>query len=221
MATMTTMTTELTASQKALLTMTQSAFPIAADPYAAIAAQISTADEPVSADQAYQILRELREQGYVRRLGPVFDSYKLGYVSTLCAVEVPDDQIDEATTLINSFYNITHNYLRANKYNIWFTVIAVDRQQLQSIIAEIEDRLEVQVLQLPAIRLFKIRVDFNFSDHQRMNDMSQQKVTYPDQVIATPLSTADKALIRIAQDDSFAGRYPYADLAQTLSNELV
>lgn len=105
-------------------------------------------------------LKAIRESGEIRRLGASFDSRKLGYTSTLCAVRVPAEQLDQAVEVINSYPNVTHNYERNNRFNVWFTLIAPGEQRIAEIIQEIGEKAGIgPILNLPATRLFKIKVD--------------------------------------------------------------
>ena len=195
------------------LTLTQSSWPIDHDPYLVISQVLE-----ISRDAAYALMNEARAAGLIRRIGPVFDSYKLGYVSTLGAVKVPERRLEAVTAIINSYTSVTHNYLRANAFNIWFTVIAWGDQELQRVIAEIADKTGLAILQLPALKLFKIRVDFNLSD--------QKRAAYPSSTITPTLVTpqsfspTDQQIIRILQENSFEGYYPYERLAKDISAAL-
>ena len=69
----------------------------------------------------------------IRRTGGIFDSRRLGYVSTLCAVEVPNARVPVVAELIQGIDEITHNYLRDHpKYNMWFAFIASSQQRIES-----------------------------------------------------------------------------------------
>jgi DNA-binding Lrp family transcriptional regulator len=61
---------------------------------------------------------------------------------------------------VNAFPEVTHNYVREGEPNCWFTLIAPDVERTREIIREIEERLDVTVLDLPATRTFKIKVSF-------------------------------------------------------------
>lgn len=198
------------AQERKLLSLIQSYFPLVSDPYEEIAREIGS-----SGEEAFAMLTDLRKRGFIRRIGPVFDSYKLGYTSTLCALSVPEEEVDKVADFINSFYNVTHNYLRENTYNIWFTVIAFGNAELQRIISSIEEVADCRVLQLPAIRLFKIKVDFNISDEERKP--YKKAATVPSLVEPLVFYAEDKVLIRQAQEYEFGDRYPFKALAYTSS----
>ena len=96
----------------------------------------------------------------IRRMGANFQSAKLGWVSTLCAARVPEDRMDAFAAVVNACPGVTHNYVRAHVYNIWFTLISPSREHEAETLAAIERETGIAVLNLPATRLFKIRVDF-------------------------------------------------------------
>jgi DNA-binding Lrp family transcriptional regulator len=65
--------------------------------------------------------------------------------------------------VVNTYPGVTHNYEREGDYNIWFTLIAPSRKKINRILAEISRKTGVGgILNLPALKTFKIAVDFNF-----------------------------------------------------------
>ncbi|QNB48108.1 AsnC family transcriptional regulator [Thermanaerosceptrum fracticalcis] len=140
---------------KELLTLIQSDFPISPRPYLDLAIQLGITEEEVITR-----LRKMSEEGLIRRIGAIFDSRALGYTSTLCAMEVPEERIAETARVINSYPGVTHNYTRQHDYNLWFTLITPSPEVLQQIIGEIEKKTGLKVYNLPALKLFKIKVNF-------------------------------------------------------------
>ncbi|MGN0058872.1 MAG: hypothetical protein ACI362_00105 [Coriobacteriales bacterium] len=134
----------------------QSGFPIAPDPYGALAEQLGFAR-----DEVEEALLDLREEGLVRRIGASFDSKRLGYSSTLCALAVPPERADEVAKIINAYPGVTHNYLRENRYNIWFTLITRSAEDRTRILGQIVEKSGCDdLLDMPATKMYKIRVDF-------------------------------------------------------------
>jgi DNA-binding Lrp family transcriptional regulator len=84
----------------------------------------------------------------------------LGYTSTLCAAQVPEERLEDFVEMVNRYPGVTHNYLRRHHFNVWFTLIAESRERLDQILAEIKAASGVEVLSLPALEVFKIKVDF-------------------------------------------------------------
>jgi hypothetical protein len=54
--------------------------------------------------------------------------------------------------------------LRRHTYNVWFTFIGPSWQDIEDSLAEITKETGVKVLNLPAERMFKIRVDFRMQE---------------------------------------------------------
>jgi siroheme decarboxylase len=141
---------------RAILNEIQSHFPIVSRPYAELGKRVGASEAEVLAR-----VKAMTEAGIIRRLGANFTSRKLGYTSTLCAARVPPDKLDYFVAVVNRYPGVTHNYLRQHHYNVWFTLIADSEARLNRILEEISQAAEVpEILSLPAIEVFKIKVDF-------------------------------------------------------------
>lgn len=143
-----------------ILNQIQQRFPVSARPYEALGKNLD-----ISEEEAHQRVTRLRKSGMIRRLGGVFDSGRLGYVSTLCAVAVPEEMVEAAASLINPLPGVTHHYLRDHRLNLWFTLIAPSRKHLEETLQHLEKQLMEQaaagpLLNLPSIKTFKIKVQF-------------------------------------------------------------
>jgi DNA-binding Lrp family transcriptional regulator len=141
---------------KNILNEIQSDFPVTSRPFLEIGNRFG-----MSEDEVIVRIRRLKEDGIIRRIGGNFNSRKLGFTSTLCAAKVPDEKITEFVEAVNSYKGVTHNYLRKNPYNIWFTFIAPDMAAIENYLNEIALKTGVRdILNLPAEKMFKIKVDF-------------------------------------------------------------
>jgi len=141
-----------------ILSALQSDFPLDPHPYHVLAQKLDTDPETILA----RVLA-LIDQGTIRRLGASLDSRKLGYSSTLAAVRVPENNVESAAEIINQYPEVTHNYLRENLFNIWFTLIAPSDHRIATILEEIRIRLALNpddILNLPVRRLFKLDARF-------------------------------------------------------------
>ena len=119
----------------------------------------------ITEEEVIDIIKELKANNYIKRLGGIFNSKKLGYYSTLCAIKVPQERISEVAILINSYNGVTHNYIRNHYYNMWFTVIASSRGAAQEFINDIKLKTDIEeIIELPAIKLFKINVKFDIKE---------------------------------------------------------
>ena len=142
-----------------ILNAIQTDFPLSEKPYEAICKKWK-----IPCDQLMVRVESLMSDGVIRRLGASLNSHKLGYCSTLAAISVENDVVEQASEIIEKFSEITHSYLRSDHFNIWFTVIASDNERIENIIKEIQSALSLessQILNLPAKRPFKLNACFN------------------------------------------------------------
>ncbi len=144
-------------TDRRILNRIQSDFPITESPFAAIGDELGLSENEVIAR-----VRRLRKNGIIRRIGGNFSPEKLGYVSTLCAGRVPPEKLEHFAEVVNSYPGVTHNYLRANTFNVWFTFIAPSRESITESLAEISEKTGISdILNLPATDVYKIRAHFN------------------------------------------------------------
>ena len=144
-----------------ILTELQHGFPISERPYEVIAERLQ-----VPAEQLWSRIERMLDEGVIRRMGASFDSKKLGFSSTLAAVSVGPELVDRAAAVISRFPEVTHNYLRKDVFNIWFTMIAVSEARIEEILEQIRTTLSLEksaVLNLPVKKLFKLDARFKVS----------------------------------------------------------
>jgi len=152
-----TMNYSLDDTDKAILNLIQSDFPISSRPYLVIADKLDLAE-----DDVIRRLKKLKKNGIIRRIGGNFVPEKLGFVSTLCAAVVPEDKIKVFTNTINRYPGVTHNYLRDGNFNVWFTFIAPSMKEIDINIKQISKETGVkEIINLPATRVFKIKAHFD------------------------------------------------------------
>ena len=144
-------------TDRLILNRIQSDFPVTAKPYEAIGRELGLPEAEV-----LDRTQRLTEKGIIRRIGGNFSPEKLGFVSTLCAASVPPEKIDLFAATVNRYPGVTHNYMRENHYNVWFTFIAPSMVEIAANLAEIARDTGVnEILNLPATRVFKIRAKFD------------------------------------------------------------
>ena len=139
-----------------ILNAIQSDFPIDPRPYGELGKRLELPEEEV-----FLRVKNLKEAGVIRRIGGNFHSRKLDFSSTLCAAKVPAEKIDQFVAVVNRYPGVTHNYLRNHEYNVWFTFIAPTMKAIEDALSEVSHVTGVkEVHSLPALRTFKIKVDF-------------------------------------------------------------
>ncbi|HAP32794.1 MAG TPA: Lrp/AsnC family transcriptional regulator [Firmicutes bacterium] len=149
----------LSAADRELLNLIQIDFPRTSRPFAELGRQLGLNEAEVLSR-----LKELKADGIIRRIGGIFASEKLGFVSTLVALQVEESVLEEVAAAVSSYDGVTHNYERRHKFNLWFTLVAASDEDLRRILNEVSRLPGVAALRnLPAVRLFKIGVNFDLS----------------------------------------------------------
>lgn len=151
------MATKMDELDRTILNRIQSQFPLTPRPYAAIAQEVGTTEEVVLA----RVIR-LKKSGIIRRIGGNFVPGKVGFVSTLCTAQVPEEKLDLFARTVNAFPGVTHNYVRESDFNVWFTFIAPSMGVVRQNLARISELTGVEtILNLPATHVFKIKAKFD------------------------------------------------------------
>ena len=139
-----------------ILELVQKEIPLIKKPWAEIALRLGMSSEDV-----LKRLKDLKEKGVIRRIGPIIDARKVGLkASTLIGMRVSPNRINEVVSIINRYDEISHNYERKHEYNVWFTLTAPTQKKLDRIVHDIKRKTKVSeddVVNLPTERLFKIR----------------------------------------------------------------
>lgn len=143
-------------TDKKILNTIQHEFPLDTHPFLKLGEGLGISEEEVLIR-----LRRLQEEGAVRKIGPVINRNRVGGTSTLVAVKVPEEMIDEVADYIDEYAEVSHNYLRPDIYNVWFTLSASDEERIQEILRELNQKTGLEFVNLPTVRLFKIGVRFN------------------------------------------------------------
>lgn len=147
----------LTAVDKRLLNDFQRDFPLEPRPFARIAETLG-----LSEDDVLERVGVLRNRGAISRVGAVVRPNAVG-ASTLAAMAVPADRLDEVAAIVNAEPAVNHNYERENEINLWFVVTAADAAGVREVLKRIESKTGLKVLDLPLERAFHIDLGFELT----------------------------------------------------------
>ena len=205
----------MTSLDQHLLDPIQDAFPLEERPYQVLADMFSAQGEAVTEQQVFEAVENLRTSGVIRRIGGVYDSKALGFISRLCAGKVTD--IDKFAAAVNEIPAITHNYVRSHEYNVWFTVIAESEDEIRKIVDGLcasTDLHDVHVLS--ATKKFKINTVMGKVLDERRVILSdpckgESKDPGPRSTQTCVLSLSDRARISIACTDIPHTLTPFKD----------
>ncbi len=146
---------EMDDSDKRILNVIQEEFPVAPRPFAEIGKLLGMEEKEV-----IERVHRLKAQGYIRRIGPVLERKKLNYVSALCGVHVEENTILGFADELNKHSGVTHNYEREGELNIWFTIAAKTREEIDDFLSGLEKKYGVTVYRFPEKKVFKIKTFF-------------------------------------------------------------
>ncbi|MEK6659191.1 MAG: Lrp/AsnC family transcriptional regulator [Campylobacterota bacterium] len=192
-----------------ILSRIQKKFPLVERPFKEIADELN-----MSEDEVLSILQEQKKSNIIRQTSPIFDTKRLGYVSSLVAFKIPSEMISDAVKIINSHPGISHNYERNHDFNIWFTVAVSPNSKLGlektvEILAEVTGAEDYIIL--PTLKLFKINVKLNTTGKdEKKEEVRRVKHT---EIELTPLH---HAVIRYAQYDIEMVEEPFKKIIDTL-----
>jgi len=203
---------------KELLNEIQWTFPLVTRPFDAIAKKFDTTPEIIK-----EHLNNLKEVGILRQLSAIFDTRKLGYTSSLVAMEIEHDKLEYVASQINRHPGVSHNYEREHQFNLWFTLAVPPGADLKTEI----DKFNVlkgikKVRMLPTLQLFKIGVKLDMVDEKKHEIAPTEKKKEIKNVKFEP-TEQDKDFIRELQKDMEIIDEPFVKAANNLGiteNEL-
>ncbi len=150
---------------KKLLEAVQKGFPLAPEPFSQLGGELN-----ISPDEVLRRIEALKNQGIIREIGPIFDGRALGFQSTLVAMRLPRQELDGAAGTIGRHAGVSHNYARNHTFNLWFTLALPPGADLPGEIDALAARVGADAtLSLPALRIFKIGVQFQLGEEGRVS----------------------------------------------------
>jgi DNA-binding Lrp family transcriptional regulator len=199
----------LDTTDRLLLDLLQQAFPLTSAPFARLAQRLDLEEREV-----LERTRRLKEESIIRQIGPIFDSRRLGYHSTLAAFRVDPEKLDNVAVQISAHPGVSHNYSRSHHYNLWFTLTLADDRDLEEEVSRLASECEVdEYLNLPALRVFKIGVRFRLSDARPQPSATPQHFSPTGPTPPTPF---ERELVRTLQGDLPLTERPFRDAAARL-----
>jgi siroheme decarboxylase len=193
-------------TDKRLMNLLQSRFPLDAEPFAALAA----ADE-LDVDELMARTQRLLDERIIREITPIFDTRALGYESMLVAAKVDASNPHRAAQIINSHPGVSHNYLRTHRFNLWFTIATPPDSELGlNGTLEVLQRLTgaESIRQLPTLRLFKINMNLEMEKGTEALAAAVD-ASPPRELERQPYDDRDVAVIRALQGPMDVADRPY------------
>ncbi|WP_347311016.1 siroheme decarboxylase subunit beta [Defluviimonas sp. SAOS-178_SWC] len=187
-----------------LLDEFQRDLPLVPQPFAAIGAALG-----VSEDEVISRLEQLGARGMVARVGATVRPNTAG-ASTLAAMAVPEDRIDEVADIVGAEPGVNHSYLREDDWNLWFVATAPDTAALEASLGRISAKSGLRVLDLRLVRPFNIDLGFRLDARARAA-MPESRATR-----LAVLESADRPILQALTEGLPLVSRPFAAVAQRI-----
>ncbi|MEE9534947.1 MAG: Lrp/AsnC family transcriptional regulator [Nitrosopumilaceae archaeon] len=196
---------------KEILNEIQWTFPLVSQPYHEIAKKFD-----ISTDVVKKRLTNLKQTGILRQLSAIFDTRRLGYKSSLVALEIEPDKLDYVAHQINRHPGVSHNYERNHQFNLWFTLAVPPGSDLKTEVDKFSKLAGIKKTRLlPTIQLFKIGVKLDMIDEKKYEVKPTEEKKKINNVKFVP-TEKDKEFIRELQKDLEIVDRPFLNTAQKL-----
>lgn len=192
-----------------ILSRIQKKFPLVARPFEVIADELG-----MSEDEVLAILQEQKRANVIRQTSAIFDTKRLGYISSLVAFKIAPEKISDAVKIINSHPGISHNYERNHDFNIWFTLAVAPNSKLglQKTVEVLAEATKADdFIILPTLKLFKINVKLNTTGKDEKKE--EVKRVQHKEIELTPLH---HSIIRYAQNDIEFVQEPFKKMVEAI-----
>ncbi|HEU4759652.1 MAG TPA: AsnC family transcriptional regulator [Dehalococcoidia bacterium] len=142
---------ELDRIDKLLINRLQRGFPVSSRPYGEVGEEVGIPEAEV-----IERLQRLLAEGALTRLGAILNAPQLGGERTLAAVACPPGRLDEVIAAINRHPEVSHNYERTHRYNLWFVISSEEPEAIERVIGEIERETGLAVINLPTLEEYRV-----------------------------------------------------------------
>jgi siroheme decarboxylase len=198
-------------TDKRLMNLLQSSFPLDPEPFALVASEAE-----LELDDVLTRTKRLLDERIIREITPIFDTRALGYESMLVAAKVDSEHPHRAAQIVNSHPGVSHNYLRTHDFNLWFTIATPPDSELGlagTLEALMRETGAESMRELPTLTLFKINMNLEMEKGTDVLAAAAVDAAPPRELEAQPYDERDIAVIRALQGPMEAIERPYDDAA--------
>ena len=109
--------------------------------------------------ETIRVFRRLREIGVISRIGAVVRPNTVG-ASTLAALQVPAERLEQVAAIVSREPLVTHNYERTHALNLWFVIAGADAHAIAATIESIRQKTGLEAIDLPMLRAYHLGLGF-------------------------------------------------------------
>ena len=204
-------------SDRALMNLLQSRFPLEPEPFAPVAEAAG-----LSLEDTLARTQRLLDGRIIREITPIFDTRALGYESMLVAARVDSEHPQRAARIVNSHPGVSHNYLRTHDFNLWFTIATPPDSELglHGTIARLIELTGAESMrELPTLTLFKINMNLEMQGDTDALAAAVEAAP-PRELSPQPYDETDIGVIRALQGPMAAIERPYDEAASEVGMDV-
>lgn len=143
------------AVELALIDRWQDGFPLVEKPFEVVGRSAA-----LDQDETIGIFRKMRANDIISRVGAVVRPNTVG-ASTLAAMQVPPEFLEEVAGIVSGEPLVTHNYEREHALNLWFVIAGASPEAIAATIHSIVSRTGFDVIELPMLQAYHLGLGFS------------------------------------------------------------
>ena len=196
-----------TSTELALIDRWQHDFPLVKQPFEVVGRSAA-----LNARETIRVFQRMREHDLISRIGAVVRPNTVG-ASTLVALQVPPDRLEQVAGIVSSEPLVTHNYEREHPLNLWFVIAGGNAQAIAATIRSIEAQTGLSAIDLPMQRAYHLGLGFPLdAPYERKNGASNLAADYCPH-------PHDRAILAAIEDGLPLVEHPYRAVAEQLGLE--
>lgn len=159
--------------------------------------------------ETIRVFRRLREIGVISRIGAVVRPNTVG-ASTLAALQVPPERLEQVAAIVSREPLVTHNYERTHALNLWFVIAGADANAIAATIRSIKQQTGLEAIDLPMLQGYHLGLGFPLAAAApRKREAANLRGDYrPD--------PRDRSILAAIQDGLPLVEQPYRAVAEQL-----
>ncbi len=199
-----------------LLDRVQRSFPLVSEPFRALSEGLEISEEEVR-----ERIRSLKDQKVIRQISAIFNTGSLGYRSSLVAMSVPEEKIEQAALAVNAYPGVSHNYLRPGNFNMWFTIAVPPGENLEEVVNRLSEKAGGwPALVLPAVKKYKLAVVLDVLEEGDWDNPEEKSELPRTESSASFKPTVENIrIVKCIQEDLPLAEKPFAVWGRSLGME--
>jgi siroheme decarboxylase len=148
----------------ALIDRWQHGFPLVEKPFELVGRSVA-----LEQDETIGIFRRMQENKIISRVGAVVRPNTVG-ASTLAAMRVPTEMLQQVADIVSREPLVTHNYEREHALNLWFVIAGSGPAAISTAVRNITRESGLDVVELPMLQAYHLGLGFSLGaapPHQR------------------------------------------------------